>query len=321
MTQEAEAAAMNMFGGLTRKVKPFYPNRLVCKRFNVRNPHPNHDPNAKQGGRTQAGSRDALSKETVDSMLNERLPLKFESASSSKPETPTAPDPLLSAVIPKPSDRPSSSDAPAPPKNVGVEKEVTAKDEELPDLDYERPSMDIFKAIFDDSDDEEEEQPIQAPKEQIQNQDDDFIGPPLPPKAPTTEIELTASSNAPEPFRPMFKRASERKEHASVPAISSEEVVVQPFKSRHTQKRRKVSVSDDERQDDRSKRHRSKDEKKHRKDRKDRHKRDKSKDRKSRHKSSKRKHEEDEFEGMWVEKEPVAEPSSSSKRNRASDLW
>ncbi|KAI8880634.1 hypothetical protein K501DRAFT_254693 [Backusella circina FSU 941] len=356
ISQEAEAASMNMFGGLTRTVKPFYPNRLVCKRFNIRNPHPNHDPNAKQGGssgRTQAGSRDALTKETVDSMLNERLPLKFESVS--KPETLTMDDPLLTAVIPKPSDRSSSESA--PPKNVGIEKEVTTKDEELPDLDYERPSMDIFKAIFDDSDDEEEgdeeknEQPLQESKEIIRNEQDDFIGPPLPPKAHTAEIELTGSSTAPEPFRPMFKRASERKEpvaSSSIPAIASEEVVVQPFKPRHTQKRRRVSISEDEKEDKssedyHSKRHRSSKHKeskssRHRdrkeKDRKDRHssssskKRDRSKDRKSsskhRHKSSsKRKYEdEDDFEGMWVEKEPMTEEvSSTSKRKRAADLW
>ncbi|KTW26315.1 hypothetical protein T552_02801 [Pneumocystis carinii B80] len=35
-----EAAKMNMFGSLTRIITTFYPARLLCKRFNVRNPHP-----------------------------------------------------------------------------------------------------------------------------------------------------------------------------------------------------------------------------------------------------------------------------------------
>ncbi|KAG1079735.1 hypothetical protein G6F42_023638 [Rhizopus arrhizus] len=87
LTQEAEAAAMKMFGNLTRTVKPFYPNRLVCKRFNVKDPHPNHDHTAdKAAGRTQGGNKDALSKESMETILNERLPLrqKFTSVSSTK---------------------------------------------------------------------------------------------------------------------------------------------------------------------------------------------------------------------------------------------
>ena len=43
MTSTAESAArMNMFGPLTRTKVDFYPNRLLCKRFNVANPHPHH---------------------------------------------------------------------------------------------------------------------------------------------------------------------------------------------------------------------------------------------------------------------------------------
>ncbi|CAJ0630571.1 14646_t:CDS:10 [Entrophospora sp. SA101] len=36
------AARMNMFGTLTRSKTEFYPNRLLCKRFNIANPHPDH---------------------------------------------------------------------------------------------------------------------------------------------------------------------------------------------------------------------------------------------------------------------------------------
>lgn len=34
------AAKINMYGALTRSVKEFYPTRLLCKRFNVKDPHP-----------------------------------------------------------------------------------------------------------------------------------------------------------------------------------------------------------------------------------------------------------------------------------------
>ncbi|RCI06638.1 hypothetical protein CU098_001571, partial [Rhizopus stolonifer] len=155
LSQEAEAAAMKMFGALTRTIKPFYPNRLVCKRFNVRNPHPDHDQKTDaDAGRTQAGSKDALSKDAMETMLNERIPLKFTS-------------------------------------------------------NYERPSMDIFKAIFDNSDSEEEEEAKpeeRSPVEKSPDMDLDFIGPPLPPAPPTADIPII--TNTPEPtesFRPMFK--------------------------------------------------------------------------------------------------------------------
>jgi G patch domain-containing protein 1 len=35
-----EAAKMNMYGRLTRSVVDFFPTRLLCKRFNVKDPHP-----------------------------------------------------------------------------------------------------------------------------------------------------------------------------------------------------------------------------------------------------------------------------------------
>jgi len=34
------AAKINMYGALTRSVTEFFPTRLLCKRFNVKDPHP-----------------------------------------------------------------------------------------------------------------------------------------------------------------------------------------------------------------------------------------------------------------------------------------
>lgn len=358
---------MKMFGNLTRTVKPFYPNRLVCKRFNVRNPHPNHDPTADADvGRSQAGSKDALSKESMESMLNERLPLKF---TSSTIEEPISNDPLMNAVIPKPSDRTDKETAPT----TGVDKEVKKSEnegDEGPELDYERPSMDIFKAIFDDSEEEEEEEEQNTPMEMnlttaVKMEQDDFIGPPMPPSAPTLDIPIEkkeSNETSSVPFRPMFKRASERKEQdAPLTNIISEEIVVQPFKPRSSNhKRRRVSVSEEDEEEEKrerssskhhhksSRRSRSRDHK-HKYDRKSRS--DKSKYRSSssrkrsrsrspeerRHKSSKKskkerssssRKEEDyyDYEAMWVEKEPVIPLSDSSKskkagRMSAADMW
>jgi G patch domain-containing protein 1 len=98
-SQEAQAAAMKMFGQLTRTTKPFYPSRLVCKRFNVRNPHPDKQADDAAGRRTQAGAKQPLSKESVRTMMNNNTLDEF----TSTPDF--ANDPLMQAIIPKPSDR------------------------------------------------------------------------------------------------------------------------------------------------------------------------------------------------------------------------
>ncbi|RHZ52108.1 hypothetical protein Glove_465g34 [Diversispora epigaea] len=43
------AARMNMFGPLTRTKSDFYPNRLLCKRFNIANPHPENKEKSSSG--------------------------------------------------------------------------------------------------------------------------------------------------------------------------------------------------------------------------------------------------------------------------------
>jgi G patch domain-containing protein 1 len=50
------AAKINMYGPLTRSVTDFFPTRLLCKRFNVKDPHP-----------VAAGEEE--NKETVDTSL------------------------------------------------------------------------------------------------------------------------------------------------------------------------------------------------------------------------------------------------------------
>ncbi|KAI8368582.1 hypothetical protein EDC96DRAFT_441313 [Choanephora cucurbitarum] len=314
VSQEAEAAAMKMFGALTRTVKPFYPNRLVCKRFNVRNPHPEHTKTDAEASRTQAGSKEALSKESMESMLNKRMPLISES------------DPLMQAVIPKPSERQE-------PKEEGTVQEIIEEEEEneenVAPMDYERPSMDIFKAIFDhDSEEEEKEE-----ERQVVEPEDDFIGPPLPPAPATAEIPLiTTEPPPPEPFRPMFRRASERKEggkESNPLKLTSETVIVQPFRSRHSdsdessdEKSRKRKKKRDESPDERSRKKKKEDRHRHHKKRKRSRSRDKKKHKHSRREESRfrRSFEDELLDAMWVEKEPV-QPQKGGGRMRAADLW
>ena len=120
-SQAAKAAEMGMFGPLTRSMVDFYPNKLLCKRFNVPDPHPEH----KDVGPDTA--KDLLDRATMDSMLTER--------SSARPflskEASTATGLTDDSTVPE------------------VEQEQA---EPLIQVPQERPPMDIFKAIFDDSD-------------------------------------------------------------------------------------------------------------------------------------------------------------------------
>lgn len=44
-TDDKEAAVkMKMFGKLTRETFEWHPDKLLCKRFNVPDPHPGYDP-------------------------------------------------------------------------------------------------------------------------------------------------------------------------------------------------------------------------------------------------------------------------------------
>ncbi|KAI7904699.1 uncharacterized protein BX663DRAFT_503219 [Cokeromyces recurvatus] len=374
LSQEAEAAAMNMFGNLTRTIKPFYPNRLVCKRFNIRNPHPDHEFMADNAaGRTQAGSKDALSKESMETLLNERVPLKFSTATTIENLNTPKDNLMMKAVIPKPSERQSDTEVKAPTTGIATTLEKNSEEDEGPPLDYERPSMDIFKAIFDNSDTEEEEEE-QAKEDTVLEtthltneaasanvmEEDDFIGPPPPPKAPTVDIPITSKSPTPtavEPFRPMFRRASERNEQQTdtvIPTIVSEEVLVQPFKPRSSgHRRRRISVSDSENEIEEKRRKRRDEEdrtsrrhSRHHKSSHEKHKRKRSEEKskspernssssRHKHRSSKKSHssstnrssshrhkshKEDIIlsEGIWVEKEPIITEQENNKQQKSS---
>lgn len=350
---------MKMFGQLTRTVKPFYPARLLCKRFNVRNPHPDHDPSRNNVGHTMAGSKEALSEEKVEDMMRQRgQPKVFEQWAN---------DPALSAVIPKPSERaPAQTDinetnetsettATATTESAPVKQTEGAKEEEDQQQEketYERPSMDIFKAIFENSEDEDEEMEdrdkVQEPanaesqgmtetRQPISNQssrhdddndedqDDVMVGP-LPPPQPS------AQEQEQQPSAPKFTHASERHSESTSRHLDtkmnivSESIVVQPFKARERVRRRHVSVSEEEEESDHEER-RSRHKKKHKKEER-RHKKDKKKKEKSRKKHSKHHHSSDEdmLDGaVWVEKDvPQSSTSYSAshkRRARATDLW
>jgi G patch domain-containing protein 1 len=111
------AAKINMYGYLTRSTEDFYPTRLLCKRFNVKDPHP-----------VIAGEEEK--KETVDNTL-----INEEAVKELKREA-----------------RNTTSYDLAPLENM-EEVEIHADKNEI--LEGERAGEEVFKSIFGEDSDEE----------------------------------------------------------------------------------------------------------------------------------------------------------------------
>ncbi|KAI9236763.1 MAG: hypothetical protein BYD32DRAFT_417971 [Podila humilis] len=175
-SQAAKAAAMGMFGPLTRTTVDFYPAKLLCKRFNVPNPHPDHKDTGPEA------AKDLLDKSTMDNMMMNRRPGEGMAGDDQKSSVSTlTPDEtdVIEPVEPQP------------------EAQETLDEEVL-----ERPPMDIFKAIFDDSDSEDDDSDSESTTEQAK--EDAPIQGVAPESAPVKGQEPEG------PFRPVFTRRSER---------------------------------------------------------------------------------------------------------------
>ena len=130
ISPKAHAAKMGMFGPLTRETQPWQPVNRLCKRFGVKVPElPADVPN--EASSSNAGPSFSQSEQIVPALVEK--------------------DHIVPVQKP---------DGPRDLANIGLgEDESQGQDT----LTYERPSMDIFKAIFasddEDSDDEQEKEP------------------------------------------------------------------------------------------------------------------------------------------------------------------
>ncbi|CAG8525513.1 10696_t:CDS:10 [Cetraspora pellucida] len=193
----AEAAArMNMFGPLTRTKSMFYPNRLLCKRFNVANPHPDHVQNS-TSGKTQKGQKAALSKETMDEILNKKDAQNFPGTSTT----------VSSSINSQSSVSGTSREEPEPALAEPSQPDDTKEADKKP---YTRPAMELFKSIFGDSSSEDDDD---APKHK--KPPNLVIGDSEPQDTIKDKSPIPISHNVDEevsatPFRPMFKKKSDR---------------------------------------------------------------------------------------------------------------
>ncbi|KAL1678877.1 hypothetical protein EV122DRAFT_264169 [Schizophyllum commune] len=184
LSPKAQAARVGMFGPLTREVKPWLPDRLLCKRFGVAQPELKADDAASAAPKTAA---DTYTKTDLEvAVAAERAQAEQERA--------------------------AAGHGPRDLANVGLgEDETQGRDT----LTYERPAMDVFKAIFasddeDEGEDEDDEDgmevddppPVSTPAIPV------VEPPPEPAKSTVPEVVDMAT------FKPTFvPRAKESGEH------------------------------------------------------------------------------------------------------------
>jgi G patch domain-containing protein 1 len=212
LSQKEHAARIGMYGSLTRDIKAWQPAKLLCKRFGVKDPNP--EPKTEP--------------EPSSSYPQDPASSEFDSSAA----TPSIADIgiILSSNVGG-----AGSDGPRDLANVGLgdDDETQGRDT----LTYERPSVDVFKAIFasDDEDSSEDEDPAEEAKDE--NEATSSVS------APVIVTSAAAPSLAPAPpddqpidtntFKPTFVRREAR----MAATIDKEK------KEKKEKKKRKVTVS------------------------------------------------------------------------------
>ena len=156
------AVKAGQFGPLTRTKEPWYPARLLCKRFNVADPYPegvsgSADPTSSgtsTGPNTGfvADDKDVLGRETMDELMRGSTATKADYNQSTT---------FTNGLKQYEEGAKSSSGNPTIPSlaDVGLGEDET---QGADTLTYKRPPMDIFKAIFADSDDDDEDEDVEV---------------------------------------------------------------------------------------------------------------------------------------------------------------
>ncbi|XP_014784018.2 G patch domain-containing protein 1 [Octopus bimaculoides] len=164
----SNAAEMKLYGKLTREIFDWHPDKLLCRRFNVPDPHPGSGIIGVPRSRHDKYSIfDFLAPPPVTEEKNkcqQADPLKSsDNAAKNTSDKTTTPAPEKPSIFShlmaeKPASTPSSSDSP--------DKEPVITSTPQPTVEEgERPPMDLFKAIFaDSSSDSEEEEEEEKPE-------------------------------------------------------------------------------------------------------------------------------------------------------------
>ncbi|KZT25345.1 hypothetical protein NEOLEDRAFT_1178454 [Neolentinus lepideus HHB14362 ss-1] len=148
---KAHAARLGMYGPMTREVTTWVPAKLLCKRFGVKEPNP--EPVEAEAEPSSSVHGPSGTKWTPEVALAEASSFTALGVSSADAETSTTAGGYISLN----ESQNQSLGGVKSLDNVGLGEDETQGTDILT---YERPSMDVFKAIFasDDEDGDDEEQ-------------------------------------------------------------------------------------------------------------------------------------------------------------------
>nr|XP_019003730.1 G patch domain-containing protein 1 [Kwoniella mangroviensis CBS 8507]OCF67191.1 G patch domain-containing protein 1 [Kwoniella mangroviensis CBS 8507] len=157
LTPREQAAANGMYGKMTRETRNWYPTKLICRRWSVKDPHPEGDPNLGKDQKNTSNGNNAL--ETMRLPTNDA---SWESKFIHQPTTPTTSTSTAATSTNEGSGTVGDTEVEKQPTNISEVGMANDINQGRDILTYEKPSIDIFKAIFasddeDEDDDEEEE--------------------------------------------------------------------------------------------------------------------------------------------------------------------
>jgi G patch domain-containing protein 1 len=162
---KVHAARLGMYGVMTREVSLWQPARLLCKRFGVKDPNP-EVPVDTPGPSASAAAPEATGTVPVDELGGASAKvLQIEDGSSGSGKRDIG--------------------------NIGLGEEDGLGDDTLT---YERPGMDIFKAIFasDDEESDDEKEPIDV----VDDVDEpSVVSVPAKPSEPAPEVKQAPPAN------------------------------------------------------------------------------------------------------------------------------
>nr|SVE73388.1 EOG090X013U [Daphnia atkinsoni] len=233
-----QAALRKHFGPLTRKQIQWKPDRLLCLRFNVPNPFPS-------AGDAQASAKFVAkgtsgSKFSIFDVLNavpQAGPSFMSSGYENVPPGPVqGPENKVQELEWDKAERGELQENAEPDLVPEVGPSVEIKEEVAEEVPYERPPMDVFRAIFADTDSEEEEGGNEEEEDEkveevktaqkheqrkppvVEEMDDDAYGPRLPASGSVSSkvvaVSLAASHEASNQVEWVERdKAEKKKEH------------------------------------------------------------------------------------------------------------
>ncbi|KAI0954695.1 hypothetical protein AcW1_006501 [Taiwanofungus camphoratus] len=164
------AVRMGMYGPLTREVKPWQPARLLCKRFGVKDPEV--DLTSAAAGKGDEFTPTAAAKE---SWQPEAAMAEASSSSTTGPNLVSA-----GSIMDGPNSSGKMTSGRRDLANVGLGED---EDQGRDTLTYQRPAMDIFKAIFASDDEDSDDEAAEEDENSDLMKQEDIVGPVMPPSA------------------------------------------------------------------------------------------------------------------------------------------